>query len=138
MPDEGVRRALEEAGIEVLDPELPLLMNGELKEAHLFVRRCVRQLWGTGLAERDRLKKDHHQFLVRGNAGIGKSMSLVCLLRVLLLRGETVVFEHRGRAAARAARRADRIAPERARSLRTGLLGGVKALTGTDDGVRSR
>ena len=71
------------------------LQEDDREEPLLFVRKCQRQVWKDVLRDIDDKHTKTKHAVVSGNPGIGKSRSLTYFLRLLLKRGETVLFECR-------------------------------------------
>jgi len=69
------------------------LQENEKKSTDLFTRTCQRELWNEVLSYLE-FREDSHA-IVTGNPGIGKSRSMAYMLRLLLSKGKTVIYETR-------------------------------------------
>ncbi len=69
------------------------LQSNEKKFMHLFTRQCQRDLWNEVYNYLERNEDSHA--MITGNPGVGKSRSMSYLLRLLLQKKRTVVYEVR-------------------------------------------
>jgi hypothetical protein len=72
------------------------LQSNEKNHPAIITRECQRALWKEALGIMRDKNDSHDHILVTGSPGIGKSRSMAFFLRMLLERGETVVY-HAGK-----------------------------------------